>query len=531
MRAHGESQVAPVTDTGLLVVGLRVDVEATALDVVSEVSFGCPPGRAVGVVGESGSGKTTVGMALLGFVRLGMSIRSGEVVIDGTDILGMSRDQVASARGRIISYVPQEPAKALSPAMRVGRQIGEMLDGEVTDERIRRERVAAACDAAQLAADDEMLRRYPHELSGGQQQRVAIAMALVSKPRVVVMDEPTTGLDVIVQAKLLDVIRGIRSEERSSIVYISHDLGVVRNLVDRVVVLYGGRIVEEGSVEEIFRSPAHPYTRRLLAAVPRVDVQRRRFRGIPGSAPQPSSRPDGCPFSPRCSFRTEHCDHEMPVVTRSPTGHAVRCWRAGEAAIYVEDDGAGADISLAKPVGLTELLAVENLRAGYRRKLSLIRRSRDTSAIAVFGLSLTIDEGECVSLVGESGSGKTTFARCVAGLHPRMGGEMTFAGLPVPSEPRKRSPELQRSIQMVFQDPDSSLNPQMSVAELVGRPLKRIFNLPPRERMARVVELLEQVHLDASYLSRHPAELSGGEKQPRRAGTGTCCEAKPAGVR
>jgi len=509
--AHGNGS-GPGGTAGLAVDDLRVDLDGTATDVVSDISFRCPAGGAVGIVGESGSGKTTVGLALLGYTRPGMSIRSGRVVIDGTDLLSLAPALATRARGRTISYVPQEPAKALSPAMRVGRQIAEMLDGQA-DGQVLRDRVAAACQAAQLPVDPGLLRRYPHELSGGQQQRVAIAMALAADPRVVVMDEPTTGLDVMVQARLLDVIRRIRAETGTSIVYISHDLGVVRSLVDYVVVLYGGRIVEEGSVDEIFRSPAHPYTRRLIAAVPRIDGPRLPLRGIPGSAPQPSTRPPGCPFAPRCGLVIDQCEQQMPPPTSTPGGQ-VRCWRAGE----TEPDPAGTAPTAGRAgrpelSPAVELLTLTDLHATYRQKISLLRGSRDTATVAVASLSLTIDDGECVALVGESGSGKTTIARCVAGLHKWASGQMTFAGSPVPADPRKRGSALRRSIQMVFQDPDGSLNPRMQVDELIGRPLKRNFNLAPRARTARVTELLDLVHLPASYLHRYPAELSGGEKQ------------------
>ncbi len=512
MPALGEAPVAHGSG-GLIVEDLRVDLDGTSLDVVRNVSFRCRAGEAIGIVGETGSGKTTVGMALLGYVRPGMSIHSGRVTVDGTDILSLTQAQVTRIRGRTISYVPQEPAKALSPAMRIGRQIREMLDGEAASGQSRDELVAAACEAAQLPFDAELLGRYPHQLSGGQQQRVAIAMALAARPRVVVMDEPTTGLDVMVQARLLDVIRRIRSAQGASIVYISHDLGVVRSLVDRVVVLYGGRIVEEGGVDEIFQSPAHPYTRRLIAAVPRTDGPRRKLRGIAGSAPQPSSRTPGCPFAPRCDLAIEKCEQEMPPATGPQAGHVVWCWRAGDADLDLTETPSAIERADRPATAPAELLKLTELRAGYREKVSLLRRSRDTMAVAVAGLSLTIHDGECVALVGESGSGKTTVARCVAGLHQRAGGQMTFAGSPVPADPRKRGPELRRSIQMVFQDPDGSLNPQMRVAELLGRPLKRNFNLAPRQRTARAAELLDLVHLPAGHLHRYPAELSGGEKQ------------------
>jgi peptide/nickel transport system ATP-binding protein len=498
---------------GLTVAGLRVSLAGTQLDVVSDISFQCGAGEAVGIVGESGSGKTTVGMALLGYVRPGMSISGGSAWVDGADVLALPPDEVVRTRGRRISYVPQEPAKALSPAMRIGRQIEEMLDGVTADKQVRSQRVAAAIEAAQLPADSDLLRRYPHQLSGGQQQRAAIAMALVAEPRVVVMDEPTTGLDVMVQARLLDVIRRIRSTTGVSVVYISHDLGVVRSIVDRVVVLYGGRIVEEGPVDEIFAAPTHPYTRRLIAAVPRVQGPRMRLRGIAGSAPQPWSRVPGCPFTPRCDLAIDRCGDEMPPVTSTGNG-AVRCWRAFDP----DPDLTASAPTLLQQASVSRpdspaLLTLTDLRAGYRRTISMLRGSKDTAAVAVDGVSLTIRESECVALVGESGSGKTTLARCVAGLHQPMSGAMTFAGTPVPADPRKRDPDLRRSIQIVFQDPDGSLNPKMAVSELIGRPVQRGSSLSPPQRAAEVARLLDQVHLPGSYLRRYPAELSGGEKQ------------------
>lgn len=504
---------SPPADGGLVVEGLRVTLAGSSVTIVDDINFSCASGAAVGLVGESGSGKTTVGMALLGYVRAGMTISSGRVLVGGRDLLSSTRDDLAAARGRLISYVPQEPASALSPSMRVGRQIGEVLDGRVSSSQERSVRVAGACTAGQLSAEESMLRRYPHELSGGQQQRVAIAMALVGKPSVIVMDEPTTGLDVVVQSRLLDVIRDLRQHEQSAIVYISHDLGVIRNLVDDVVVLYAGQVVEKGGVEEIFRSPQHPYTRRLLASVPRVEPKRRNLKGIAGSPPPPLDRPKGCFFGPRCTYMVERCQDQTPPLTLRPSGQGVRCWRAGELTREGDEEGIGAHYAISDRAQGDELLVIEHLRAAYGTKTGAFRRAGDTSVVAVHDLSFSIREGECVALVGESGSGKTTIARCVAGLHPLAAGTMRFAGAPVPSDPRRRGEDLQRRIQIVFQDPDGSLNPRMSVAALLGRPLKRLGRLSPRQRAERVVELLDQVHLTSGYIRRFPAELSGGEKQ------------------
>ena len=318
--------------SGLSVTGLRVAAVESGIEIVSDVSFEVPASATLGIVGESGCGKTTVAMALLGFARPGTGITAGSVLVGGRDLISLGETDLRRTRGRVISYVPQNPARALSPGMTVGNQLEEMLDPDASATQ-REAALRSAWEGAQLPFEPEMLGRYPHQLSGGQQQRVAIAMALVCEPQVIVMDEPTTGLDVLTQDRLIDVIIGLREQRTVSIVYVSHDLGVVRNLVDAVAVMYGGRVVETGPVDDIFRDPAHPYTRRLLEAVPRVGADTRELRGIPGSAVEPWNKPAGCPFAPRCDIRIERCDLEMPP---SETAHGsaarrVSCWRAGEA--------------------------------------------------------------------------------------------------------------------------------------------------------------------------------------------------------
>jgi peptide/nickel transport system ATP-binding protein len=501
---------------GLVVEGLRVDATDSQFDIVADVNFSVASGEAVGIVGESGSGKTTVAMALLGFSRRGTSVVAGSVSVDGTDLLALDESRLRAQRGRLISFVPQNPAKALSPAMRIGRQVAEMYEIHRAD--LGDDSLAAAWAGAQLTYSPEYAARYPHELSGGQMQRVAIAMALVSEPSVIVMDEPTTGLDVNTQARLLDVIRALRSERHTTIVYVSHDLAVVRNLVDRVVVMYGGRIVEEGAVDDIFHAPAHPYTRRLLEAIPRIHHRTGGLRGIPGTAVEPWNRPPGCPFAQRCDYRIDRCESEMPPV--EPVGdsrHGVRCWVWREL-------GAGGDASadqtpLPAPervrvptAGGESLLSVRDLVAGYRGRRPSPWRAR-AWVPAVSGATFEVRAGECLAVVGESGSGKTTLGRCLAGLHAPRSGEMEFGGLPLAAQAREREPAIRRRIQIVFQDPDSSLNPSMTVGTLIRRPLKQFFKLSRREETARVSELLETIRLPASMASRVPRELSGGEKQ------------------
>ncbi len=462
-------------------------------------------------------------MALLGFARRGTRIASGSVAIAGTDLLALDDQTLRKRRGGLISFVPQNPARALSPSMRIGQQLEEMQEVHRPDVTDRVEFIRNAWAAAQLDYTPEFARRYPHELSGGQMQRVAIAMALVCQPAVIVMDEPTTGLDVNTQAKLLDVIREVRLQRDTIIVYVSHDLGVVRNLVDRVAVMYGGRLVEEGAVDDLFREPRHPYTRRLLEAIPRVKGHRvGGLRGIPGSAVEPLNRPPGCPFAPRCDFRIEPCDNEMPEPEVAGEGNrTVCCWRWNDLNV----SGVGPEEHALRAVGLIRevsrgakhgperpLLTVRDLVAGYDgRRPSPWRRREWIPAVA--GLSFEVAAGTCLAVVGESGSGKTTVARCLAGLHAPRAGEIAIDGVPLAALARARDVVIRRRIQIVFQDPDSSLNPSMTVASIIRRPLRQFFDLSRSEEALRVSELLARMRLPASVGVRLPRELSGGEKQ------------------
>ncbi len=495
---------------GLIVEDLRVDALGPGVDIVAEVSFVVRPRRALGIVGESGCGKTTVALALLGFAREGTKIAGGSVRVDGYDLLAASSKEIRSTRGRVVSFVPQNPARSLSPGMRVGDQLAEMatwhLQGTDHSELLKQ-----AWEAAQLPYEEQFLRRFPHQLSGGQQQRVAIAMALVCQPSVIVMDEPTTGLDVITQARLLDVIRGLRSKRDVSIVYISHDLGVVRNLVDDVAVMYGGRIVEAGPVDALFSVPRHPYTRRLLEAIPRVHRSVEYLRGVPGHAVEPWHRPPGCPFSPRCDFRSSRCDAEMPPHEAVGVG-TVRCWHAADVVDSRVRGGGVVRLARSAPPAEAPLLTVRDLVAGYAGRRTLGGKAK-TVRIAVQNVSLEVSSGTCVAVVGESGSGKTTLGRCIAGLHAPIAGEIRFDGLVLQPLAGARESIVRRRIQIVFQDPDSSLNPSMSIGSIVRRPLKQFFSLDAHAEAARVSALLEQVHLTPRIASRLPHELSGGEKQ------------------
>ena len=312
----------------LEVENLRVELEDSGVDIVDEVSFNVPAGHVLGLVGESGSGKTTAGLAVLGHTRRGARIAAGEVRIEGRNVLALSRLERQALRGELVSYVPQDPGSALNPALRIGRQLDETLSehGFGSSREERHARIVETLGEVLLPSDDAFQRRYPHQLSGGQQQRVALAMAFANRPRVIVLDEPTTGLDVTTQAHVLATVRDLCEAHGVAAVYVSHDLSVVATLATDVAVLYSGRLVEVGPTSVLFRRAAHPYTRRLVEAIPELSGVHA-LVGIPGTAPRPGQRPPGCYFAPRCPYVRDECHVAFPPVETVVAGHDVRCYR------------------------------------------------------------------------------------------------------------------------------------------------------------------------------------------------------------
>ncbi len=490
------------------VVDLRVEL-TNGTAIVEDVNFGINAGRVLGLVGESGCGKTTVALALLAYAKPGSRIAAGMVQIDGIDLLAVDKQELQRLRGGRVAYVPQDPASALNPAIRVGGQIAEMLTTHTRDQTSPDVLIREALRRVHLEPAEYFVDRYPHQLSGGQQQRVAIAMALICGPSLVVLDEPTTGLDVTTQAHVLEVIDELRRERDTALLYVSHDLGVVSHFADSVAVMYGGRIVEHGDTAEVFASPRHPYTSKLLAAMPRSDVSGTRPRGIDGAAIAPSQRPAGCSFAPRCELKTTICLNEVPPLETASGRHAVACfnWKTPSTAKRLHQ---ASEIVLesAEDTEPPRLL-VEDLRASYRRS-----RSTPESALpALGGVSLKVAQGECLAVVGESGSGKTTLARCIIGIWPPDGGRVLLDGQEVARRARGRSKEQRQRVQIVFQNPEESLNPKHTVEQIVARPLAQFFNLSRKQARVRAAETLDLVRLDASLAYRYPKDLSGGEKQ------------------
>jgi peptide/nickel transport system ATP-binding protein len=479
---------------------LRVELVGSGVDIVDEIGFQIKAGEVLGLVGESGSGKTTVGMALLGHVRGGGRVGGGAVLVDGRDLATLNRDDLRRLRGGVVSYIPQDPGTALNPALRISRQLSEVLEAHAADwsDEQRVQRVRETLQEVALPSDDLFLRRYPHQLSGGQQQRVAIAMAFANRPQVIVCDEPTTGLDVTTQSRVLETVRDLCRSYQVASLYVTHDLAVVAELADHVAVMYAGRIVESGSRDQIFSAPRHPYTRRLLRAVPDI-AGKRSVVGIPGRAALPGNRPEGCFFHPRCPLADDESRSAFPPVTDVGEGHVVRCFHHEEAAQHPEPEGVAQVEGRESEPEL--VLTVRDLDAHYG------------ASHALFGIDLDVHRRECLALVGESGSGKTTLARSISGLHSNYTGQVRLRDDPLPEAARRRSREARKEIQYIFQNPYASLNPRRTVGQTVARQLQLFFGGSRGDTEKRVAECLERVALASSAAERFPDQLSGGERQ------------------
>lgn len=460
--------------------------------IVDDVDLTIAPGEIVGVVGESGSGKTTLGLGLLRYCKRGTVLASGHIRIGDTDLVGLGNQQVRRLRGSTVAYIPQSPASALNPALRIGTQLRECInrDGGSCSEG----RVHQVLQEVALPDDDEFLKRYPHQLSGGQQQRIAIAMAFIGRPPLIVLDEPTTGLDVTTQRHVLETVRRMCSAYGSSAVYISHDMAVVATLVDRIAVMYSGRIVEIGPAPELLAHPRHPYTARLLMAVPDLSG-RRRMLGIPGHAPSPLDRPEGCAFAPRCALADDHCHTEVPMAEPVGPEHQARCFKAGHSRLQIlERDRA------ARPAEGDAVLELRGVSARYGTKTVLE------------SVDLVVPKGSCTALLGESGSGKTTLSRSLAGLHAEYDGQVLLDGQVLPRSSFARTKEQRRRVQYVFQNPYESLNPRKLVRDLVLGPVRHLCG-KPEDPGALLATVLEQAALRPDIADRFPDQLSGGERQ------------------
>ncbi len=510
-----EERLTP--DPLVAVEGLTIDFWSNDRwnNVVNGATFSIARGEALGLVGESGCGKTTTALSLLGYQRPGSRIRSGTIAFGGRDLAHLAGRELQKVRGRRVSLVPQNPTTALSPGLRIGDQVAEAMAvhavGKPGADRARRVRELIA--HVRLPDPERTARKYPHQLSGGQQQRVVIAMALACDPELIVLDEPTTGLDVTTQAQILDLLRRLRAELSMAMVYVTHNLGVVAAVCDRVGVMYAGELVEDAPVHELFSNPRHPYTRGLIDAVPSVAAPHRSRDFVLRGLLKRNELPKGCRFAPRCDFAEEACFEQRQVLRPIAPAHEAACRRLEE----VEQLTAGRT-SASSYVPLTaaadeSLLDVADLSITYDRRPRRLGRAVRPQLVVVQDVTFDVCARETFSLVGESGSGKSTIARTVGGLLRPLSGQLTFEGHDLAATVEARSKDVRREIQIVLQNPDASLNPRQRVHQIVGRPLELFFGLRGKARRAGVAKALEDVRLDAAFASRYPDELSGGERQ------------------
>ena len=530
--SSGHAPAPPVLDVESLTVSYAT--RRGAVSALRDVGFSIKTGETLALVGESGSGKSTVALTLMGLLGPEASIHSGNLRFSGKDLRRLTPAQRLALRGDGMSIVFQDPFTSLNPGLPIGMQVAEpLIFHRGLSEAAALGRAVAALAEVGLRNPHELARAYPHQLSGGMQQRALIATALICDPELVILDEPTTALDVTVEAQILDLLDELRHRRGLSMLFVTHNLGVVNRICDTVCVLYAGSVVEYGPTAQVLSSPAHPYTNGLLTSMPRLESVHRRTRLIPiaGKFPDLTQLPSGCVFHPRCAQAEVVCrENEQTMATVAP-GHAVRCWKSlafnGAATttapqqravagtrVPVQHDGPLLDVKrLHKVYPLDTRLASTQLRIpGTRAAIPWFRVERP-EVRAIDDVSLTIGPGETLGLVGESGCGKSTLGRCVVKLLEPSGGTIVFRGRDITRESTKRLRSFRGLAQIVFQNPISSLNPRKTVGAAIDRSLANFSGLPSKRAVARRTEILEQVGLSGSYASRYPQQLSGGERQ------------------
>jgi peptide/nickel transport system ATP-binding protein len=476
-------------------------------EVLRGVSFQIAPGESYGLVGESGCGKSTTALAVVRYLPRNGRVRGGSISVGGRDVLGLSIGDLRTLRATELSMVYQNPAEALNPSLRVGAQVAESFTVRGVDRRLAHERSLDALRAVQIADPDSVLQRYPHQLSGGMQQRVVIAMALAKDPTLLILDEPTTGLDATVEAEVLDLIDHLQHTFSTAVLFISHNLGMIAKMCERVGVLYAGRLVEEGPVETVLRDPRHPYTVGLLRCVPRGGLRKDRGRldTIPGFLPAIGEQLPGCVFADRCALAQDICRTQEPPLTPLDARHSSRCHFHEQAQQLPRGTDADAERTFAVDRSQSPLLRVEDVRKVFHA------HGHDVHALA--GVTAAIWPGETLGLVGESGSGKTTFARTLLGLTAPTAGTIELDGADLPPTLAKRGREHIRAVQIVFQNPDSALNRRHTVRRILRRTLKKLAGITGAEADRRVAQLAESVRLADRHLTVRPVQLSGGLKQ------------------
>jgi peptide/nickel transport system ATP-binding protein len=481
---------------------------------VEGLSYVVHPGEMVAIVGESGSGKSVSALAVMRLLPPGTArIPKGSIRFDGKELLKLSEEEMRRIRGRDVAMIFQEPMTSLNPVLKIGLQIMEPLTIHLNmDAKAARERAIELLTLVGITDPESRLDQYPHQLSGGMRQRVMIAIGLACNPKLLIADEPTTALDVTIQAQILELMKDLSRRLGISVIIITHNLGIVARYADRVNVMYAARLAESGTAERVFGRPLHPYARGLLAAVPRLDRGRSaKLTTIEGAPPNLLDPPTGCRFRPRCAFAIEKC-HEVPPFVAAEPGHVVSCHRVAEIESLDRQPAQAANAAgVSKTNGADVILDIRHASKFFPIKTGLFGRTRQIRAVN--DVTLDAKRGETLGLVGESGCGKSTLGRLVLRLDDPTSGEIHFENVDLARLNRGEMIAVRKRMQVIFQDPYSSLNPRMTVGQIVAEPM-RVHEVLPRPQIPdRVAELLQTVGLFPYMALRYPHELSGGQRQ------------------
>jgi peptide/nickel transport system ATP-binding protein len=514
------TQQSPVLQVDNVAVAYKV--RGGEIEAVQNVSFEIHRGESFGVVGESGCGKSTIAWSIVNFLGANGYVKRGSIKFQGQELVGKTGEDLRRLRGDQIAMVYQDPMQALNPSMKLGDQMKEVLTVHRDMEEKEAEKDSITMlERVYMPDAANVMNRYPHQISGGQQQRVVIAMALLNNPALLIMDEPTTALDVTVEAAVLDLIADLRRYFDTAIMYITHNLGVVARVCSRVGVMYAGEMVERATVEDLFADPQHPYTQGLIRCVPKLgsDKASSLLYPIRGRVPPPNNRPPGCVFGPRCDYFQDRCREERPQLRNLPNGSSVRChfsetinpdeWESSEDLILpteIAGDGHGEPI-----------LKLDGLKKYYEVKGSSLKDvlgfGEPRYVKAVEGANFSVPQGSTLGIVGESGCGKSTLIKTIIGLESSTDGNAEFMGFDITNDITTRDEKLIQELQMVFQNPDSTMNPSYTVGQQIGRPMERFGTVQKDKIRGEVIRLLDAMRLGANYFDRLPRQLSGGEKQ------------------
>lgn len=527
--AEPEPQAETEPKSVLEIENLRIAYETRYGDVeaVRDVSFKVRAGQTVGLVGESGCGKSTIAFGIVNFLGANGKIVDGSIRLQGKELVGVSEAELKRLRGNSISMVYQDPMQALNPAMILGEQLIEVLTCHQDISKADAwQRSIDMLKQVNMPDPADVMNRYPHQISGGQQQRIVIAMAMLNKPALLIMDEPTTALDVTVEAAVLDLLEELKETYDTGNIFITHNLGVVARVSDFLCVMYAGELVERGPVDKIFNQPLHPYTIGLLASVPKLGESKEDsiLQSIKGRVPAPDKRPtDACIFAPRCDYVQPECHQSLPHLKSVNGNHFARCFFAGNLEsnnkVRFKKKRIAEAVAATIPQDQTAegLLSLDDLKVYYPQEsdsiISMFGFGAKKYVKAVDKVSIQLSKGETIGIVGESGCGKSTLVKGIIGLEPITGGDCEFLGLDSAMEVGDRDSELIRDMQMVFQNPDSTLNPSYSIGKQIGRPIRRFKTVPKNKVKEEVIRLLRAVKLGPTYYDRLPRQLSGGEKQ------------------